>query len=280
MTYDLHAHSVFSDGTLSPADVVRRARAHGVTTLALTDHDSTDGVTDAATAAADAGIRLVKGCELSVTWNSNLIHVLGLGVDPAHAALVRGLAELRAIRSRRAEEMAHQLEKHGVPGAMRGALRHAANGIVTRRHFALYLVELGLAPTVRTVFDRFLRTGKPGYVKTQWAALADVVEWINASGGVAVIAHPQRYGMTATRLRTLAREFVACGGAGLEVVSGAGAEDAVQSSAALAERFDLYASAGSDFHDPAQQWNDLGRFAPLPEHLKPVWTHPRFADTN
>jgi predicted metal-dependent phosphoesterase TrpH len=277
MIYDLHAHSVFSDGTLAPTDVVRRAHAHGVTTLALTDHDSTDGLHEAAAAAADVGLRLVNGCELSVTWNTQLVHILGLGVDPAHAALTRGLEQLRGIRTRRAQEMARQLEKHGVPDAMNGALRHAANGIVTRRHFAQYLVELGLATTVRTVFDKFLRSGKPGHVKTQWAPLADAVEWINAAGGVAVIAHPQRYGLTATKLRRLAREFIDCGGAGLEVISGAGGDDAVQSSAALAERFDLYASVGSDFHDPEQAWNDLGRLAPLPNNLKPVWTHPRLA---
>ena len=160
---------------------------------------------------------------------------------------------------------------------MQGALRHSANGIVTRRHFAQYLVELGHAPTVRTVFAKFLRHGKPGYVKTQWAPLQEAVGWISAAGGIAVIAHPQRYGMTATRLRKLIQDFMECGGEGLEVVSGAGADDAVRSSAALAERFGLYGSVGSDFHDPELGWNDLGKFAALPANIQPVWTHSRFS---
>lgn len=275
--FDLHAHSNFSDGTLSPAQLVERARAHGVTALALTDHDSVAGLDAACAAAVQHGVRLIPGCELSVTWQSHLIHVLGLGIDRNNAELARGLAALQGIRTGRAQEMARRLEKHGVPDAMSGAQRHAGNGIVTRRHFAQYLVDLGLAPTVRAVFEKFLRAGKPGYVKTEWATLSDTVHWITAAGGVAVIAHPQRYGMTATRLRKLLQEFVDCGGAGLEVISGAGGDDMIQSSAALARRFDLHASAGSDFHDPGMPWNELGRLAPLPGDLKPVWTHPQLA---
>lgn len=273
--HDFHAHSTVSDGLLSPRQLVARACDHGVTALALTDHDSTGGLDEACVAASERGLRLIPGCELSVTWNSHLVHILGLGIDRFNAELAQGLEFLQGIRVGRAQEMARRLEKHGVPDAMQGALRHAGNGIVTRRHFAQYLVELGSAPTVRAVFEKFLRAGKPGYVKTEWAPLGDVVRWINGAGGVAVIAHPQRYGMTSTTLRKLVGNFVDCGGEGLEVVSGGGGDDAIQSSAAIARRFDLYASAGSDFHDPEQPWNALGRLAPLPEQLKPIWTHHR-----
>ncbi len=280
MIYDLHAHSAYSDGTLTPADLVRRARERGVTALALTDHDCTSGLDEAQAAAHMLGLRLVPGCELSVTWGAHLIHILGLGIDPKNTELARGLARLQEIRVERARDMAQRLEKHGVPNAMQGALRYAGNGIVTRRHFAHYLVELGLAPTVRAVFEKFLRAGKPGYVKTEWAPLADAVQWINAADGIAVIAHPKRYGMTAARLRKLVQEFMNHGGEGLEVVTGSGGDDAIQSSAALAARYGLYASAGSDFHDPDQAWSELGRLAPLPDSVKPIWIHPKLNGGN
>ena len=276
--YDLHAHSNFSDGVLPPHEVVARAKLRGVDVLALTDHDSVAGLDAASTAAREHGMTLIPGVEISVTWEKYLVHILGLCVDRSNATLLQGLAQLQEIRERRAELMGERLEKHGVPNALAGALKHASNGLVTRRHFALHMVEIGMAPTLPKVFERYLRPSKPGYVATQWVSLQDTVNWINAAGGVAVVAHPQRYDMSATTRRRLAEQFAAYGGVGIEVVCGGSGQDVVQSSAALAQRFGLLASVGSDFHDPASSWTDLGRLAPLPPDATPIWSHERFGD--
>jgi hypothetical protein len=274
--FDLHAHSTASDGTLPPAAVVARARARGVDVFALTDHDTVDGIAPARAAAAECGLSFIAGIELSVSWEKHLVHVLGLCVDPLHGALQAGVQHLNRIRAERAKQMALKLEKHGIPDALQGARKFAPNAIVTRRHFAHYLAQIGKAPTVSAVFESYLRPGKPGYVATQWVSLEDAVGWIHDAGGIAVIAHPRRYDMTATTLRRLARQFVDCGGVGIEVVCGDGGHDAIQSSGALARRMGLLGSVGSDFHDVGNAWIDLGKLAPLPEDVTPVWTHERF----
>ena len=274
--YDLHAHSDFSDGVLPPREVVMRAKQCGVDVLALTDHDSVAGLDAASAAAREHGLILIPGVEISVTWEKYLVHILGLCVDRTNTTLLQGLAKLQDIREQRSQQMAQRLEKHGVHGALAGALKHAPNGLVTRRHFALYMVEIGIAPTLPKIFERYLRPSKPGYVATQWAGLGDTVSWINAAGGVAVVAHPQRYEMSATTRRRLAEQFAAHGGAGIEVVCGGSGQDVVHSSAALAERFKLLASVGSDFHDPASRWTDLGKLAALPPNVQPIWSHTRF----
>lgn len=274
--YDLHAHSDFSDGVLPPRAVVARAKLCGVDVLALTDHDSVAGLDAACDAAREHDLTLIPGVEISVTWEKYLVHILGLCVDRTNATLLHGLARLQAIREQRAQQMAQRLEKHGVPDALAGAFRHAPNGLVTRRHFALYMVELGIAPTLPKIFERYLRPSKPGYVATQWVALQDAVSWINAAGGVAVVAHPQRYDMSATTRRRLMEQFSAHGGAGIEVVCGDSGPDVVHSSAALAERFGLLASVGSDFHDPASRWTGLGQLTALPPNVQPIWSHARF----
>jgi len=274
--YDLHSHSNFSDGVLPPHEVVARAKLRGVDVLALTDHDSVAGL-DAACAAAQAhDMTLIPGVEISVTWEKYLVHILGLCVDRTNSTLLQGLAQLQVIREQRAQLMAQRLEKHGIANALAGALKHAPNGLVTRRHFALHMLEIGIAPTLPKIFERYLRPSKPGYVATQWAALSDTVSWINAAGGVAVVAHPQRYDMSATTRRRLAEQFAAFGGVGIEVVCGGSGQDMVQSSAALAERFGLLASVGSDFHDPSSSWTDLGKLATLPANAQPIWSHERF----
>lgn len=276
MRYDLHAHSVFSDGTLSPQEVVARAQQCGVDVLALTDHDSVAGIDAALAAARSLDIALVPGVEISVSWGKHLVHIVGLCIDWQHAVFLAAMQRHQQLRDERATQMAAKLEKHGVPNALAGARQFAPNGLVTRRHFAQHLVSLGIAPTLPKVFERFLRPGKPGYVATTWAPLDEAVGWINAAGGVAVVAHPHRYDMSATTRRRLAQEFLDCGGVGLEVACGGCGEDVLQSSAALAERFGLLASSGSDFHDPASNWTDLGRFHALPPNVEPIWSHARF----
>lgn len=270
--HDLHTHSTASDGTLAPAELVRRAAAAGVEVLALTDHDTLDGVPEAEVAAEAAGIELVPGVEISVSWQGHTIHVLGLGVDPGTPVLRQGLAELLAFRDWRAEEIGRRLGRAGIDGAFEAARARAQGRIVSRTHFAHFLVEAGHARDLRQVFKRYLVQGRPGHVPGRWAELETAVGWIREAGGVAVIAHPARYRLTATRLRRLIGEFRECGGEGLEVVSGSHSPAEVTHMAAVARREGLLASCGSDYHGPEHPWVELGRLASLPEDCTPVWT--------
>ncbi len=274
--YDLHTHSLASDGSLTPGELVQRAAAAGVGVLALTDHDETAGVAEAAAAASQAGIRLVPGVEVSVTWNGATVHVVGLQVDPENPDLVAGLAELRRFRDWRAEEIGRRLAKHGVTGAFEAARTLARGRIVSRTHFAQFLAAEGHAKDVRDVFRRFLRRGKPGHVPGQWASLEAAIGWIRAAGGVAVVAHPARYDLTMTRLRRLLGEFVEVGGGGIEVVSGSHSRDDILKIGRLAQAFRLPASAGSDYHGPENVWIELGRLPSLPEGCEPIWAHWNF----
>lgn len=270
--YDLHAHSTASDGTLTPAELVRAAAASGIRTLALTDHDSVAGLAEAGAAAAEAGLRLVPGVELSVTWESRTIHVVGLNIAPDHSGLNEGMRRLQAVRFERAKEMGRRLEKKGIPGTLEIAAGLAGVGMVTRTHFARALVQLGHAASVRDVFDKFLAQGKPGHVPTVWAEMAAAVGWIIDAGGVAVLAHPQRYKMTGSWIRRLTGDFKAAGGQAIEVISGNATLSDIQTNTALARRFELLASVGSDYHGPEQVWLKLGKIPPLPDGLAPVWT--------
>ena len=269
--YDLHSHSLASDGTLSPDQLVQAAVAAGVDVLALTDHDSVDGIKEAHDSAIRAGLQLVPGVEISVTWQAQTLHVLGLGVDPDNALLRQGLAGLSDFRDWRAEEISRRLARAGIPGALDGARRLAQGRIVSRTHFARFLVEQGHAASLQEVFRRFLVNNRPGYVSGEWAALDAVIAWIHAAGGVAVLAHPARYRMSATKLRRCLGEFRECGGVGMEVVSGSHTPDQVRTMAALCRKQDLLASCGSDFHGPENPWIRLGELPPLPAGCTPVW---------
>lgn len=269
--YDLHSHSLASDGTLSPTELVQLAAASGVEVLALTDHDDTGGIAEARQAAAACGIVLVAGVEISVSWNKQTIHVLGLRIDPNSSPLQAGLAKIREYRNWRAEEMGRRLAKHGIHGAFEAAAALAQGRIISRTHFAHFLVAQGKARSVRDVFKTFLKPNKPGYVPGEWASLEEALEWIHGAGGQAVIAHPARYMMTATRRRKMVGEFVALGGEGLEVVSGSHSRGDNFSMAQVARHFGLKASAGSDFHGPENPWVRLGKLEPLPDGCVPIW---------
>lgn len=270
--YDLHSHSLASDGTLTPTELVNRAVAAGVSVLALTDHDETGGIAEACKAARNAGIELVPGVEISVTWAKQTVHVLGLQIDPDSSPLNQGLAKLRAFRDWRAEEMGRRLAKHGIEGAWEAARSMARGRIVSRTHFARFLMEQGHAATPRDVFKRFLKPNKPGFVSGEWASLEEALDWIHTAGGQAVIAHPARYKMSATKRRKLLGEFVELGGEGLEVVSGSHSRGDNYSMAQLAGRFGLLASVGSDYHGPEHPWVELGRLGRLPEGCTPIWS--------
>jgi 3',5'-nucleoside bisphosphate phosphatase len=271
--FDLHGHSNLSDGVHSPADIVRLAARAGVDVFALTDHDTTDGLTQAGAASREFGIAFVKGVEISVSRSKHTLHVVGLGVDENNAALQAGLARVRAGRVDRARRMAQSLaEKSGIEGAFEGATRMAANpAMVGRTHFARHLVEQGIAKDAKAVFKRYLVPGKPGYVEHEWAPLAEAIEWIRASGGVAVLAHPGRYDMGPNGMKTLLAEFKDLGGEAIEVVTGNHSREHIDRFARHALSFGLYASRGSDYHGDEGDWLAPGRIPPLPEGLAPVW---------
>jgi len=277
--YDLHSHSLASDGSLSPAELVTAAHAGGVDVLALTDHDTTDGIAEAAQCAGRLGLQLVPGVEISVSWQSQTIHVLGLGIDPDCETLQAGLSGLCEFRNWRAEEIGRRLARAGIPGCFEGARKLARGNIVGRTHFAHHLVAEGHAASVRQVFKRFLVNNKPGFVSGNWASLEDTLNWISRAGGLAVIAHPARYRMTASKLRRLLNEFQECGGLGMEVISGSHSRDNIITMAALCRNQGMLASCGSDYHGPENPWIKLGQLPELPAGCSPVWESERWPAT-
>lgn len=269
---DLHCHSVVSDGTLTPEAVAARARANGVQLWALTDHDEIGGQHRAAAAAHALGMDYLTGTEISVTFINTTVHIVGLGFDPDDAQLTRGLAATRGGRDGRAREIASQLARAGIHGAYEGALCYAGNpGLISRTHFARYLVDTGVCRDMGTVFRKYLTEGKPGYVPHYWAELRDAVRWIRDAGGMAVIAHPARYRFTANEEYALFSEFRQHGGQGVEVVTGSHTSAEYRIYADMAQEFGLAASRGSDFHSPEESHTDLGTLPALPEQLTPVW---------
>lgn len=273
MNEDLHCHSTVSDGWLSPAEVVRRALANGVTMLALTDHDEVAGIDEALAAAAGTALTLVPGVEISVSFLGETVHIVGLGVDHRDSRLVDGLAQVRRGRDERAGRIAAELERVGIRDALAGARRFAHNPeLVSRAHFARFFVDSGLMPDVNTVFRYYLAKGKPGYVEHEWATLEEAVGWVRGAGGVAVIAHPGRCRFADGDMKRLLERFVACGGEAIEVVSGSHSDAEVRRFAAFARQWGLLASRASDFHGELESPVDLGRCAPLPPDLNPVWS--------
>ena len=273
---DLHSHSTYSDGQLTPRELVARAHGRGVQMYALTDHDELRGLTEARSEAEARGMKFVAGVEISVSWQcealSETLHIVGLNIDPQHTEIADGLREARAGRNVRAERIAADLERAGVDGALAGARRYARNpDLISRAHFARYMVERGIVKDTQAAFKRYLTKGKPGYVEHQWATLAQAVHWIAAAGGVAVIAHPGRYKLINQQREALLGEFRDLGGTGVEVVTGSHTVDQYATWARYAQRYGLAASAGSDFHGPGESYLDLGKLPDLPFGLTPVW---------
>lgn len=269
--YDLHCHSTASDGALSPTDLVRRAHEFGVTSLALTDHDTVAGLSEAQAAAAATGIQLIPGIELSTSWQNKCFHIVGLGIDPAYPPLREATRSLQIMRTERAERIADKLEKKRIPGALEAVKKAAGDGMITRSHFADFLLSQFHVSTPQEAFDRYLGAGKSAFVATTWTDMELAVNWITQSGGVAVLAHPLRYNLTASWMKRLLAAFKEAGGLGIEVVTGRYNSDEIKTVANYATYFGLAGSVGSDFHSPANQWVELGRLAPLPENIKPVW---------
>lgn len=269
---DLHCHSVVSDGTLTPEALAERAHRNGVELWSLTDHDEVGGQHRAAAAAKALGMKYLTGTEISITFIGKTVHIVGLGFDADDPELVAGLRQTRGGRYERAVEMAEGLARVGIAGALEGALQFAGNPeLVSRTHFARFLVESGVCKETNEVFRKYLTEGKPGFVPHRWASLKDAVGWIHRAGGLAVIAHPARYGFSANEEYALFSEFIAHGGRGVEVITGSHSAAECITYAQAAAEYGLAASRGSDFHSPDESHTELGTLPYLPGHLTPVW---------
>jgi predicted metal-dependent phosphoesterase TrpH len=269
---DLHCHSTASDGLLPADEVVRRAAANGVDRLALTDHDDLGGLLAARAAADEVGMLFTNGVEISIEWEGLQIHILGLAFNVDDAQLNTGLATIRSGRLDRAQRMSADLEKIGVCNTFAGAMHFAKNpSLISRAHFARYLVASGVCKDVRSVFESYLVPGRPGYVDHRWATLADSIGWVCGAGGIAAVAHPGRYKLSNRDMRRFLAEFKDLGGQAIEVMSGSHSQENVGTFARLANEYGFLASRGSDFHGPGESYVDLGKLPPLPDGLKPVW---------
>lgn len=272
LAIDLHAHSNISDGLLTPAELVEHAAMHRVDVLALTDHDDTSGLAVASIEAKRWGVQLINGVEISVTWKKRTLHIVGLKIDPEYPPLKTGLEAIRAGRHVRAVGMAASLDKIGITGSLEGAYQYAQEGIISRTHFARFLVNSGYAKDNKAVFKNYLVKGKPGYFEHQWASLEEAVSWIVGSGGVAVIAHPGRYDLGRTNMLLLLEEFRALGGTAIEVVTGSHTVDQYVEFAKYAHQFGLKASQGSDYHGKGISYMEMGRLPAMPSTCIPVWS--------
>lgn len=270
-TIDLHTHSHASDGAFSPTELIEKASKAGIKTLALTDHDTVAGLEEAQTAAQKLDISLINGIELSGQWNNKPVHIVGLNINPGSETLMKAIDRLEQLREERAIRIGNKLTKVGIENAFENAKRYAGNGTVTRFHFAQYIIETGHAKDQTDVFKRFLVRNKPGHVSVEWPSLEETIDTITEANGTAIIAHPMRYKMTATKLRKMISDFKALGGSAIEVVTGNNNQEEIKTATSYAQKYDIAASIGSDFHNENTSWNQLGKLTLLPKDLTPIW---------
>jgi len=270
MIFDLHTHSTASDGSLAPQELLARAAGNGVTCLSVTDHDTVD-----AYAALDGhtwpDVTIIPGIELSTTWAGRNIHIVGLNIDPGNDDLADGIEQQKLARVQRAEKIAARLEKRGLGNTLEAVQKLANGSVIGRPHFAQHLVDTGVVADFRQAFQKYLGNGKAGDVRQFWSPMEDVIEWIRAAGGTAVLAHPAHYKLTNTRLRLLTEDFITAGGQALEIVSGTQTKQLTDKLANLCDDLQLMASCGSDFHSPGNSWSEVGKFTRLPANCRPVW---------
>ena len=269
MIFDFHSHTTFSDGVLTPTELISRAIEKGVDCLAITDHDTLDAYQHLPP--DHAPINLVTGIELSTQWQKSGIHVLGLNLDLNSESIKFAASSQTAARLQRARQIGERLEKKGIKDAFDGASRLSVGGYIGRPQFARYLVEIGRVDTISAAFKKYMGDGKAGDVRQHWADLPQVIEWIRDANGIAVLAHPMKYKLTRTRLKRLLECFIDAGGQAMEVVSGQQLQQQTRDMAELCEKYGLLASCGSDFHMPGKPWSELGVFASLPTNVIPVW---------
>lgn len=276
MLFDLHCHTNASDGTLSPEALLQRAIEHDVDVLSITDHDCITAFSQLQTDAAKAclnNLTLIPGIELSAQWRNTAVHILGFNFRIADPAILEAVTQQQTARRKRAWMIAERLEKRGLNNIKPQVEKLGDDISIGRPHIANILVAEGKVRSVDEAFRKYLGSGKIGDVKNQWATLEQVIEWIRDAGGTAVIAHPNKYRLTRTRLLELVGEFKALGGHGLEVVSGRQENHESKTLATLCEQFGLLSSCGSDFHKPGQPWAELGKHKSLPDNCVPVWNH-------
>lgn len=273
MLIDFHTHTNASDGALAPCEVVDRALARKIDLLAITDHDTVAGYRAAAAYYTQnpGDMGLIQGVEFSCRWSGTTVHIVGLGVDSEHAAMSKGLAVLAVARRDRGEKIGSRLQALGFSGALEGALAEAGDSQLGRPHFAAWMVAQGHVKDHSHAFNKYLGQGKTGDVKTFWPELAEVTQWIEASGGAAVIAHPLKYRFTRMKLRRLVMDFIEAGGSGIEVLSGYQTGDQTTQVKRLAAEFELEVSIGSDFHRDGPYSPQLGVELPQLEGLRGVW---------
>lgn len=270
--YDLHSHTTASDGCLTPEALVHRAVEMRVGTLAITDHDTTAAISPAREEISRSGLalNLIPGVEISTVWENHEIHIVGLNIDITHPLMCEFLAQQTERRNQRAQLIAERLEKAQIPGALEGAQRLAQGGAVTRGHFARFLVECGKASSMADVFKKYLARGKTGYVPPQWCTIEQAIDVIHHSGGKAVLAHPGRYNLSAKWLKRLVAHFAEHHGDAMEVAQCQQSPNERTQLAILARQHHLWASQGSDFHQPCP-WIELGRKLWLPAGVEGVW---------
>jgi len=271
MKYDLHSHSYFSDGSLSPTELVQLAEERGINHLALTDHDTVNGLNEASVAAQGLELELINGVEFSCTWEKQLLHIVGLNIDPNNSELLTTIERNRKRRLDRAESMHEDFEQHNINLREGVAKQLVGNSVPTRPHFAQALIDQGYAKDKKQAFKRYLVRGKPGYIPMSWASLEEIGHSINSAGGVAVLAHPMRYKFTRTKLIRLISEMIPAGIRGIEVSTGTTDKQQAAMLGELAKQFKLVSSIGSDFHNPGQPWASLGCAPNLSKELTPVW---------
>ncbi|PID64544.1 MAG: phosphatase [Gammaproteobacteria bacterium] len=272
LNIDLHTHTTASDGALSPRALIDLAAKNNTDLLAITDHDTVAGYDTARDYAKTRGIKLITGVEVSTTWQSRGIHIVGLNFVVSHAAITSLLQHQAAARQRRAQIIVQKLNKAGLSLTL-AEVQASANSLhIGRPHIARALVEKGEVASVNKAFKKYLGSGKIGDVKSGWVSLSEAVAAINASGGVAVVAHPNHYQMTRTKLLRLLDEFIEAGGQGIEVISGKQHRDITQKYAQIATDKGLYASMGSDFHGHFAYAASIGQLASLPDNITPIWT--------
>lgn len=274
MKIDLHSHTYYSDGVLSPTELVLRAVEKGVDALAITDHDTVAGLAEAKHSISEQQLplQLINGVEISTSWQNFEIHIVGLNIDPDNAVFLQQLASQQQRRLERAEEMAHRLAKSNIPDVLPAVLALANGAALTRTHFARHLVNIGQANSMNNVFKKFLGRGKIGYVQNSWVDLAEAVQWIQAAGGEAVLAHPLKYKINTKWLKRLLTDFAAAKGDAVEIISPQQTPQQRRDLWALCQEHELTASVGSDFHQPTT-WNELGKNLYLTDDVLPVWQH-------
>jgi predicted metal-dependent phosphoesterase TrpH len=273
MKADLHNHSYYSDGVLSPREVVKLASEAECDLFALTDHDTTDGIAEAQLEADKLNLNLVNGVEISALWRNMAIHILGLGIDIDNDILQAGLEHNQKLRKERAEKIALGLWRSGIKDALEKTQSFSKTDMLTRTHFAQMLISEGYCKDMKSVFRRYLTGKKPGGVRVEWKEFDEIVRWIHAAGGKALIAHPFRYRMTNTKIKTMLNDFKCVLGDGMEVVTGTSSDEEIQLGNQWAGQYNLLATCGSDFHGWPNQRVHIGNLRDLPDPEKAIWRY-------